>query len=322
MKLLVIYDVHHDCDKGRLLWAYGRRAHALQKYAPADFDVEICAFKDIPWERLKAFDLIFSLEYQCVPRSKFKGHAPNVPLVVSFNSDGNRRREHYPTCRAAADWIIFNNRHAFEYYGKPSRSCCISNGIDTDIFFPSTPIAEREQRIFWRGSSGPNKGKNWQTILAPAIHPLAELGFIPDFQPVNDIVPEQVLNTEDLCDLYNRCSYAVCASVSEGTPNFLLESAACSCVPVTTPVGNVLEFGRDGENCVIVDWSVDSLVQGLVKAREKREALSAAAAETMRSWAYGAPGNRAEYFFALFRALIAGRSPQPFSFLEITPGQI
>ena len=51
--------ISHDIDG----WCYHRRAMALQRYAPPDFDVTITPFREVPWNNLQDFDCIFTIDY-------------------------------------------------------------------------------------------------------------------------------------------------------------------------------------------------------------------------------------------------------------------
>lgn len=315
-KLLIVYDVHVDTPRGRLMWAFARRAEALKKYAPDDFEVTIAPFRSAPWANCGQFDLVFNLE-MAQPNAQVVKRERNVPLVVSWNADSNRRSEMWQAVTGQADFTICNNLDVFESHGRQVRTCCISNGVDTDIWRPIVPIEDRPHRVLWAGSSNPRKGKGYAEILQPLEPRLRELGFETDFRPINNITPELVKTTDDMVEWYNSGSYVVCASVSEGTPGIVSEGAACGCVAVTTGVGNVLEWGADDVNCVLCERTVDSFLEGLVRARESRRALSETGAAVFRQfWSYGPPGNRAQYFYGLFRRLIRGELVAPFSYAE------
>jgi len=324
-KLLVIYDVHVDSPGGRLYWAYGRRALALQKYSPPDFDVDICCTNEIPWGTIANYDCVFQIEYAAPQYRRFK-KLSRAPMVVSYNSDARRRQEYWPRAYHESDFLLCNNAEVFEDHNRQPHTCCISNGVDTDIFKPNTPIAEREHLCVFAGSTGPTKMKGWKEVFWPLEKILPEHGFTSDFRPIDDINPDVVMPTESTIYWYNSASYVLIASLSEGTPNAASEGVACGNVLVTLPVGNVLEWGRDRENCVLVqDRTPEAFLEALKYAREHRERLSAAGLKTMQDgWSYGAPGNRADYFFALFRRIINDgvRSVKPFRYDEIKPEEI
>lgn len=318
-KILIIHDIHVDTPQGRLEWAYSRRSAALQKYAPEDMKIDRCQTSEIPWGNISNYDLVFNLDYTNPARSRFKQESPDTVLCVSYNSDSNRRLERWSTAYTQADYLIVNNEDMYSFKGRVPNSCCIANGVDTNIFKPTTPISEREHRIFWRGSSNPRKGKGWLEVIKPAIPLLEKEGFICDMSPIDDIESGTTLTQEELVKLYNQCSYVMIASLAEGTPNIILEGVACGCVAVSTPVGNILEWGKHCENCVLSSRNVESFVECFKYARVKREELSVAGAKEMHdNWSYG-DGERAQYFYQLWRRLIVDGvdSVDPFYYRDI-----
>lgn len=321
-RLMVIYDVSFPTPDGPIGWAYWRRALAVQKYAPPHWQVDIFQYRDVPWDRCGEYDLIYNIDYTTGSRHQIKGHQPNVhvPICISYNSDGNRRLEYWPTAREQADFLIVNNRHAFDHFKRPQRTCCISNGVDTDVFRYDVPITERAHKAVFAGSTGLRKQKGWPEVLRPLEKIAPEHGFETDFRPVDEISARYVKPTEQTVEWYNSASYVVCASLSEGTPNVISEGVACGCIAVTLPVGNVLEWGVDRENCVLVhERTPEAFLAGLEYAREHRERLSAAGMETIRNgWSYGAPGHRAKWYFALFEKILKRGvdSVDPFDFSD------
>lgn len=329
-KVLIVYDVSSKDTEGHTYgWAYWRRATALQKYAPADFHVDISAYRDVVWRRCGGYHLIFNLEYASPSRRRVKGHSPrpDVPLVVSFNSDSRRKPELWDRATREADFIVCNNVDAFEGYGRKLGTCAISNGTDMDVFRPHVPITDRPHRLLWTGSSG--KGKGWSTVLQPLERLARDAGFETSFRTIDEMSQKVVYPTDRQVDWYNSGSYVVCASESEGTPNFLTEAVACGCVAVSVPVGNILEWGIQGRNCVLVGRSAEAFMQGLVYAKEHRSELSAAGLATFRGepvttapqrvWGYGGENGRAQYFYQLFRRIIENgpHTVNPFSYAEI-----
>lgn len=326
-RILIVYDVSGRTKDGQEYgWAYWRRAVALRKYAPSDFSIEICPSAKVPWNRVSEFDLAFNLEY-AIPNMYVewvRNGGLKKPFLISFNSDSRRRRHYWPPVQKIAKspngFVVFNNVEAFDFYGRPQSTCCISNGVDTEVFKPAVPIEKREHRCLWMGSTGPRKQKGWQEIFQPIRGMLARHGFSHSFRPIDDINPSLVRPTGETVDYYNTGSYVLCASLSEGTPNYVTEAVACGCVAVSLPVGNILEWGVDRVNCVYVQRTIESFLAGLSIARNRREELSRAGVAKMQAeWSYGEPARRAAYYFALFRKLLAGETVEPFSYHEVNP---
>lgn len=305
-KLLILYDVPG--------WAFHRRALALQKYAPADFDVTIAAWPDV--STAPQYDLVFQLDNSALRRFSDKPH------VFSWNSDPNRRQSRWERTHRFADWVICNNLSCWNAHRRAERTCCISNGVDTDVFRVTRPIAERPDRIFWTGSSNPAKKKGFD-ILQAAKPELERLGFEVAAFPVESAATAP-FDTAAMVEQYNSSGYVLCLSESEATPNIVTEGAACGCAVVSTPVGNVTEWGTAG-----LDWwtienrSIEGLVDSMIGANHHRRDLAISASLVMdQMWSYGEPGNRAAYFFSLFRALIELRDVRPFAYNEVSPEEI
>ncbi len=329
-RILILHDVEQLTKYGVKRWAYANRSYALCRHAPPDLRIGRCSVTSLNWGdvRRAQYDLVFNLDYSMAESigERLREVSPNTIYVVSFNRDSQSRTERYLPAWRAADWLVVNNRDRWlADEGPLSRTCCIANGID-DLWQSDVPIGLRPHRVLWTGSIGPNKGKGCG-LLRQLKEQLAYHGFSYDFLEVDKFHDENVLTPYEMREFYNSGSYILCVSESEGTPNYLLEAMACGCVPVTTAVGNVLEFGRVGAlaNCVITGRDVDSVIEALKYARERRKEISAEAHRTVHEkWTYGPPGNRAEYFYALFRALIK-RGPDdvnPFCYLDVSPERI
>jgi len=317
-KILIIYDVPG--------WAYARRATALKKYAPDDFDVDICSSNEGRTANLGNYQLIFNLDYMTRGYDRMiQGQGLNTILVISHNRGSKSRLEQFPDSYSPAQkcgFLIINNLECFEFHERLPRSCNISNGVDADVWKCLTPIEEREKRIIWTGSGNIKKKKGWHEVLQPMITQLEQRGFMPEFRafPNGGDIQTWAWPTEKMLEWYNSAFAVLCASEigHDGTPNTTLEGMTCGCVPVSTNDGNIREFGRDKENCVICERKIISFVEGIEYAWEHRQRLSDAARETMKPWAYE---HRAKYFFQLFRRLVDDGpvSVKPFSYLEVGP---
>ncbi len=71
---------------------------------------------------------------------------------------------------------------------------------------------------------------------------------------------------------------------------------------------------------MFIDRSVDGLLKGLVKARERRVEIATNGMKLMHDhWSYGEPGDRAKVFFDLFRRIVrdGAAAIQPFSYDEL-----
>ena len=158
------------------------------------------------------------------------------------------------------------------------------NGVDT-VFFTERRAEVRDStlRVGWAGSlknhSSVHRGVH--ELIAPAVDAVkdAELHLAAR--------EHRWRNHEEMREFYQSLHVYVCASRSEGTPNPCLEAAACGLPIVTTPVGNMPEFIRDGENGLFVTRDVEDIAAKLQMLRddpELRDRMGRAARETAEAW--------------------------------------
>jgi glycosyltransferase involved in cell wall biosynthesis len=322
-KLLIIADTPG--------WCFDRRAAALQDYAPAGWEVRIeynglREFSEIP---LEWADAVFLMDPKKVPglRTYFTAAGLEMPLVSTHNSGVGRPGYSMAETLQAADYVIVNNYAAWAAgrFGKREyRACNISNGVDLRVFKSLTPWASRPNRALWIGSNTKaddiDDVKGYRTILAPLQRLLPVTSRVePDFRTA--VPGNGSMTADEMVDWFNSGRYVVCTSKSEGTPNIVLEGAACGCAVVSSAVGNVPELVINGRNGVVVNRR-DTL--GFLDAfemipTEKYEAMVAAMYHSIAAWDWSA---RAEWYFALFGELIRGNVPAPFSYHNTPPAGV
>ena len=300
LKILIVYDVPG--------WAHHNRALALQKYAPLNFQVDICQWSDIGWDNLRQYELIFTIDQASFNAPKLRAYTHSI-LVTSHNSDRNRRHSLFVKTASRSDFTICNNKSAFEFFGRRQKTCYIGNGVDTE-FWKSYEAGDRPYRVLWTGSENPRKGKGYDDVIKPLESLLSQQGIPFDFRPIKDINDSRVMNREQMRDWYNTGRYILCSSHSEATPNTTLEGMACGCIPVTTAVGNIVDIGQ---GAVVVERDAKAFLVGISEAIIYSGALLKECQEVLKDWGYN---RRARVFFDLFRRLIAGEAVKPFAFDE------
>jgi glycosyltransferase involved in cell wall biosynthesis len=300
----ILYDVEG--------WAYAHRAAALRKYAPQDFHVTAApllrpdgradadaAIGDAP------MDLLFTMTNGPVRASQVhdavrrRGWTPR--LVGAWNAGWPTKIELFPRRYEQADLVIINNRIAWDRLGRLPRTVCCPNGVDLDIFRVTTPLESRRPQVLWVGSESQRQLKGYDDLLIPLQHRLASLGIPSDFRLV-DSYNGHKRSQPAMAAWYNSGTVVVCASETEGTPNPALEAAACGCVPVSTPVGNLPELVRTGENGYLVERSVGGLLAGILSAIERFVPLATQLQHDIRAWGWDA---RSQPYYESFRRVLA-----------------
>ncbi len=121
-------------------------------------------------------------------------------------------------------------------------------------------VNKRTVRFGWVGNSkwmtGDLKGIN--TIIKPAIEELQADGY--DVELITSDRLNKLIPHEEMPNFYNQIDCYICASVSEGTPNPVLESMACGVPVISTDVGLIPEvFGPKQMKYVLEERSVECL---------------------------------------------------------------
>ena len=304
-RLRIIYDVEG--------WAYAREARALQKHAPPDFDVSIAPLTradgvDDPVTALGPVpaDLVFVMHTSAAKARlvnaaiRARGWRPRV--IGGWNAGWPLWTEQFPARCREADLVIVNNQQTWERLGRPSHTAVCANGVDLDEFRVTRPIELRCPRILWTGSERYRAVKGYDTLLVPLARRLEGLGFATSFRLVDSHCAD--LRTHHaMADWYNTGTVLVCASAAEGTPNPALEAAACGCVVVSTPVGNMPELIRNGENGYLVERTGEALLRGVRAAVAGYMRLARQLQADIQAWGWA---QRSRAHFAAFRHLAEG----------------
>jgi len=158
------------------------------------------------------------------------------------------------------------------------------NGVDTSFFRPAAaPPPPAPLRVGWAGSltnqTSAHRGVDQFIVPGVAAVEGAELCLAAREDRWRD--------AEEMRQFYRSLHVYLCASRSEGGPNPCLESAACGLPVLSTPVGSMPEFIRDGENGLFVTRDVGDIAAKLRRLRddpELREGMGRAARAAAEAW--------------------------------------
>jgi len=330
----------------REAWCFSARARALRQYAPPDIQISVIPSDQvyagyIAWQ---SYDLVFLLNTAVIDnlRRHFRLCGIDVPIIASHNSGLFRRNEMLRKALDNAEYVIINNYAAYADLLTSTHNranfCNISNGVDLTTFYPTVPIEDRPHKFLWAGSKekwdDPGDVKGARRVLAPLKSYLDENQWrlivgLPWRDPcisLEYLIVDPKGPAKDAAgmrEFYNSGSYILCPSLSEGTPNIVLEAMACGCWPVCGPVGNLPELYPG------YDWAMPrtstATVEGvplataqdywetMLAVKDRREEMSAAAVRAVQGWDWS---QRAGYFYDLFRRVAGGACPRPFSWLD------
>lgn len=179
------------------------------------------------------------------------------------------------------------------------------NGVDTGFFRPpSAPPPPAPMRIGWAGSlknhTAGHRGVHEFIVPAVAAVEGAEVCLAAREDRWRD--------AEEMRAFYQSLHVYVCASLSEGGPNPCLEAAASGLAVLTTPVGSMPQFIRDGENGLFVSRDAGDIAAKLRRLRDDpalRQRMGAAARISVEAWDWR---HQAPRYAEMFAAVLAGRS--------------
>lgn len=196
----------------------------------------------------------------------------------------------------------------------------IDDGVDTALFCPRTGRRERSRPsdplvVGWVGNADwgapGHDHKGFHSIVRPAIERLAGTRL-----QVRGHFAERTLEPipyEAMPDYYAQIDVLVCASLSEGTPQPVLQAMACGVPIVSTDVGIVRDaFGPLQAGYILRERSVDALSEALARLAGEPETMKAMGAESLRlapAWDWSRKVPRYGAFFAAM--LAAGGSVTP-----------
>ncbi len=294
-RVLVIADVPN--------WIFERHARTLQQVLGDEFDITVQYHTDAFDER--AWDLIYVMEFGLVPAAKItmpwkyvtalRSHvswsAVPAPELARFLR-ANFQRTHVVSERLRRELMPWLPTVVY-----------VTHGIDGTRFgnVSRTRTPGQPLRVGWAGNrKTPVKG------FAEFIEPLGELDGV---ELVFCGYSDRNLTLDEMPAWYAKIDVYVCASLTEGNNNALLEAAASGCAIVTTDNGTVPEYLRNGENAFIVDREREAFRRAVTTLRDDlalRERFgTAASAAVLPAWTWDV---KAQDYRAFFRSALAQRA--------------
>ena len=227
-------------------WAWHRKAQAYVQHLQDEFDVTMAFHAD--HANYPQFDLVHLFEVSQIGHIMSYGPLGRRPFKVVAGLTANVWRTwgatamrrwalevdalHGNSRLIAADLLKFHER---VYY--------TPNGVDPTIFKRAEPRGSMPLVFGHVGKPNPRKGGD--LIITAAQQAKLPLRLI---QRTSKLALPQA----QMVDWYQGISVVVTASNMDGTPNPMLEGAACECALLSTPIGNMPEFIKTGVNGVLL----------------------------------------------------------------------
>jgi len=249
------------------------------------------------------YDLVFRfIAYRIRTTDKVPKHKL-LTSIRSYNSV-ERRLEDFTS------EVMTNTYNAISVVAKSLRAllpekCCpcfdTPNGVDTDLF---KPIPDNHN--FTIGFAGNSKHPN-QKGMDLIIEAARLAGVQCKLADRNDVwIPHS-----EMPDYYKDIDVYICASLSEGFPNSVLEALACGKPVISTPVGGVPECVKTGYNGILIDRKIECLVEAIQLLKRDKELYDFMATnarkEVVKNWQWKDIIKNYEKFFDFALSVIPER---------------
>ncbi len=188
-------------------------------------------------------------------------------------------------------------------------SAVISDGIDTDEYWPSLSESERDGVGTIYGAGIHKAPQTVLTVLGqlrdkrPDL-PLHVFGACPRPKEIPRREYTRLPSLEKAREIYSRSLVWFLGSCSEGFPAPLLEAMCCGCAVVSTNCGGAADIVKDGENGMLVEvGDVSALVDKielLLDDAGLRKKLVVNSRETIRKYSWNRSVNMLEEFLLSF----------------------
>lgn len=185
----------------------------------------------------------------------------------------------------------------------------ITDGVDLELFYPlqhkRSYTSNGKPFVFgWTGNSkwhGFQDLKGITTIIEPAIRELQEEGWNIKLKKL-DRAEVGIIDHSKMPSFYHGIDCYICASISEGTPNTVLEAMACGLPVITTDVGIVKEVaGSSQARLILSKREVKQLKNKIVELLSNSELLEKTRNENIESISKWSWETKAEEFIDFFR---------------------
>lgn len=215
-------------------WALANRARSLEKHL-TKYNFEIKHFNDLKGINFNNYNIVYVLNWPIHGYIESKiGRGRKYKLVTSVSShvgrkDASSMRSLFNQYDAISTSSNFLYKEFKPVYG--SKVFYTPFGVETDLFTPKIDPSINYDKFAWVGNSS------------------RDVKRYPEIQKVFSSIPDAKLLTvtggysrEKMNSFYNKVGTVICYSISEGTPNPILEGASCGRSIISTNVGNVPEL--------------------------------------------------------------------------------
>lgn len=295
--------IHINRAKGKVLiitdkpgWAYDTIAKGLVRYNDnAGLVLDIAAASeqlDFIEREHHRYDLVFPLGWtDVICKNKNQLYQDRLPfldrseLITGIHShrswDGYASQpDTSPVPPAelierlvALKGINIISRRLYRIFGQAGLTniTLTENGVDTELFCPTTPVNTDRQLPLILGFSGSKEIAKHDYLK----------GFSEFIEPLNALPNVKIMELggrgekqvarENMPSLYNQVDLYICASTSEGFSQSVLEASACGRGILSTWVGGCEDLIEEGVNGYFIDRNLEKIKAVVTKLETDRQ---------------------------------------------------
>lgn len=252
-------------------WAWDRKAQAYARHLSDRFAVTVGYHANVPL--FGEFDLIHLFEVsQTGTLAPYSHRRFKAVAGLTANVWRTWGAEQMRAWAARVDALHGNSLLIAEELKQfHPRVYYTPNGVDP-LRYQRVAPREGGRPIVFGHVGKPNPRKGGDLIITAARLAQVDLRLIQ--RTAKLALPEQ-----QMIDWYQGIDVMVTASNMDGTPNPMLEGAACACALLSTPIGNMPEFIQPGVNGILTQYRLPYPAPGpdtdLAVAMQDRERLTA-----------------------------------------------
>jgi len=287
-RILLIADVSN--------WAWGIKARYIKKYLSDEFFIDI-TYLDKDKEIHLNYDLFFSFSPYLLNSIKEKKvrKITGVTGVSCYRTYFHMKRDfRKEVCALHANNPFFYKK----IEGKHDKIYYLPNGVDTTLFIPQCKDIDKTNLVV--GYVGKiRRSKGYEKYIKPIVASCKNVELMSNTNYYTRAVPH-----EEMPNFYRNIDVYVVAADVEGTPNPALEAAACGKPIISTRVGNMPEFIKNGVNGFLVKRDINTYIKKLTILRNDRNLLKRMGEEarkTAEQWDWKV---KAESYRKMFRELL------------------
>lgn len=240
-KILCIIDSYH--------WALANRAKALKENL-SDVSFDIKHFNDLDKIDFNTYDIVYSLNWPIHGYIQFKiNKKRKYRLVTSISSHiGQPNDKEFLKILNQYDAVSLSNNFLYQEFSAkfPKLNLYYTPfGVDHLLFKPHTKPSDTPHIFGWVGNHK-REVKRFKEIeeVFSNLNVNLELKVVTQGSRFSRV---------QMVDFYNSVGTVICFSSSEGTPNPILEAAACGRSIISTRVGNIPELTSGLDSIQIVE---------------------------------------------------------------------